>query len=82
MHPDPSSAGPAGTFPPVGTKTSDRLLFEDLFVTAFGVATSAAVACGSFYLAKNHGFALYTWMADVVLPSGALGCGFVAAVPA
>ena len=44
------------------------------------MATSAAVAYGSFYLAKNHGFALYTWMADYVIPLGALVCGFVAAV--
>ena len=44
------------------------------------MATSAAVAYGSFYFARNSDFALYTWMADVVIPIGALICGFVAAV--
>ncbi len=61
-------------------KTSARLWLEDLVVTAFGMASSGAVAYGSFYLARYHDFAVYIWMADAVIPIGAMLCGFVAAV--
>ena len=61
-------------------KSSARLWLEDLVVTAFGMASSGAVAYGSFYLARYHDFAVYTWMANAVIPMGAIICGFVAAI--
>ncbi len=80
MQTDQPSAGPTGAVSTAPTKTSTRLFVEDLIVTAFGMATSAAVAYGSFYLGKGTDSAVYTWMADLVIPIGAILCGFVAAV--
>ncbi len=67
---------PSGRSP----KSSTRLFVEDLLVTGCGLATSAAVAYGSYYGAKNYDFAVYTWMANVIIPIGAIICGFVAAI--
>lgn len=71
---------PSAAAPRPAAKTSTRLLLEDLIVTAFGMATSGLVAYGSFYLARYHDFAVYTWMANAIIPIGAIICGFVAAV--
>ena len=62
------------------SKSSARLWLEDLVVTAFGMASSGAVAYGSFYLARYHDFAVYTWTANAIIPIGAIICGFVAAI--
>lgn len=79
MTPDPvNSPGSVPAAPPA--KTSARLWLEDLIVTAFGMASSAAVAYASFYLARYHDFAVYTWMANAIIPIGAIICGFVAAI--
>jgi hypothetical protein len=51
-----------------------------MVVTGFGMVTSAAVAYGSFYAQRDWNFSLYTWMANFVIPIGAIACGFVAAV--
>ncbi len=71
MPPDPT---------PATTKSSARLVAEDLIVTAFGMATSAAVAYGSFYFAEDGSSPFYTYMANGFLPIGAAVCGFIAAV--
>lgn len=65
---------------PTPAKSSGRGFIEDLIVSGFGMATSAAVAYGSHYSAVHWDFAPFTWMADMILPVGAIGCGFVAAI--
>ena len=74
------AAPPAAAPGPRPPKSAARSLVEDLLVTGAGMATSAAVAYGSFALEQRWHEAIYTWMADYVLPLGAIGCGFVAAI--
>ncbi len=62
------------------SKSSKRALVEDLIVSAFGMASSAAVAYGSFAATTYWGFTLYSFMANLIIPVGAIGCGFVAAI--
>lgn len=51
-----------------------------MVVTLFGMASSGAVAYGSFYASREFNFAPYTWMVNFIIPAGAFLCGFVAAV--
>jgi hypothetical protein len=44
------------------------------------MASSAAVAYGSFYASREWNFAPYTWMANFIIPIGAILCGAVAAI--
>lgn len=77
----PEDSSPSPT--PAPTKpatTGKRGIFEDIVVTAFGMATSAAVAYGSYYAARQFNFAFYTWMANFIIPVGAIICGAVAAI--
>lgn len=67
---------PSGKVP----KFSTRLFVEDLLVTGLGLLTSAAVAYGSYYGGRYHDFAVYTWMAYVIIPMGTILCGIVAAI--
>lgn len=60
-------------------KSTARSFLEDCTVSGFGMATSAAVAYGSHFMAANWDFAPFTWMVNFVIPVGALLCGFVAA---
>ena len=76
ISPAPLSAEPS----PRPPKSAGRSFVEDLLVTGAGTATSAGVAYGCFALEQRWHEAIYTWMADYVLPIGAVGCGFVAAV--
>ena len=78
----PTSMNPEPPISPITPtpKSSSRLWLEDLIVTGFGMASSGAVAYGSFYLARYHDFAIYTWMANAVIPIGSIICGFVAAI--
>src|SRR4051812_1746689 len=73
-HPAPDEA-PAQ--PP--QKSTARSFAEDCTVSGFGMATSGAVAYASHYMAVHWDFAPFTWMANFVIPVGALLCGFVAA---
>jgi len=81
-----SSTIPAHTTPPAQDppvppgQSAKRGVFEDIAVTAFGMVTSAAVTYGSFYAQREFDFALYTWMANFIIPVGAIACGFVAAI--
>lgn len=61
-------------------KSSGRLFIEDLIVSGCGMLTSAAVAYGSRSMSQSWNFSPYTWMANWVIPAGAIACGFVAAV--
>jgi hypothetical protein len=74
----PSGGGPSAS-PDPKKRTGKPTFFEDLIVTAFGFATSTAVAWGSWWMASHWDFAVYTWMYAFVIPLGALLCGFVAA---
>jgi hypothetical protein len=76
----PTHSTPAGGPAPNPGKSGKSGFFEDMVVTGFGMATSAAVAYGSFYSKREFHFAPYTWMANFVIPIGAIACGFVAAV--
>lgn len=79
--PAPATTGASAQNAPVpGNRSGKRGIFEDVVVTAFGMATSAAVAYGSFYAEREFHVALYTWMANFIIPIGAIACGFVAAV--
>ena len=78
----PPAANPApaqGPAPSPG-KSGKRGFLEDMLVTGIGMASSAAVAYGSFYSEREFHFAPYTWMANFIIPIGAIGCGFVAAI--
>lgn len=61
-------------------KSFVRGVIEDLAVSACGLASSAAVAYGSFASGKYWDFAVYTWIANLVIPIGAILCGVVAAL--
>lgn len=76
----PSSAPSNDPASPRPAKSAARALAEDVLVTGAGMATSAAVAYGCFALEQRWQESIYTWMIDYVLPAGAIGCGFVAAV--
>lgn len=71
---------PGESVAPQPAKSSSRTLTEDLLVTAFGMASSAAVAYGSSYSARELDFPLYTFMVYFIIPGGAIACGFVAAI--
>jgi hypothetical protein len=66
--------------PTTRAKSSGRAFLEDLIVSGFGMASSAAVVYGSHYSSVHWEFTPFTWMADMILPIGAIGCGFVAAI--
>lgn len=69
------AAAPAPAIQPKGRPT----FMEDMIVTGFGFATSSAVAYGC-WAAEHYGHtAIYTWMANFILPVGAVLCGLVAA---
>jgi len=78
--PTTPAPGPGDGAAPKTKKSSRRGLMEDMLVTGAGMLTSAGVAYGSFYAAKEWDFAVYTWMANFIIPVGAILCGFVAAV--
>lgn len=63
-----------------GKRTGKPSFIEDLLVTGFGFATSTAVAWLSWWMASHWDIAVYTWMANMVIPIGAIICGFVAAI--
>jgi hypothetical protein len=78
-YPAPPAA--SSILPPnAPAKSSGRAFLEDLLVSGFGMASSAAVAYGSHYTATNWEFAPFTWMADMIIPVGAILCGIVAAI--
>lgn len=77
ISPEQPVSEPAPAQPP--QKSSGRSLAEDCIVSGFGVATSAAVVYGSHYMAVHWDFAPFTWMANFIIPIGAILCGFVAA---
>ncbi|MEO5916796.1 MAG: hypothetical protein ABIS50_21390 [Luteolibacter sp.] len=78
---DPSSPENSSAAPDPGDKkrTGKPTFVEDAVVTAFGFATSTAVAWLSWWMSTHWDFAVYTWMANFVIPVGAILCGFVAA---
>lgn len=79
------SQATAFSLPPAGPSASARpkvaapAFVQDLLVTAFGFATSSAVAYGCWYADRELNFSIYSFMVKIIIPLGAIICGMAAA---